>query len=78
MFGLYQGYVNAGVELHGVAGVIYGTGFALVAYLLITLLSAAAHVSATDRAWGSTAIRAVVSWIAAAGTMYAGLLFTNQ
>jgi hydrogenase/urease accessory protein HupE len=77
LLGLSQGYANAAPELRGFAAMLYGTGVGLAAYLLITLVSAVAHALATERTWGSTAVRAAGSWIAAAGAMYAGFLFTT-
>lgn len=74
LVGASHGYANAAGELSGGPWLLFSAGVALAAYLLITLVTGAAHSFAVGRPWARIALRAVGSWIAAAGTMYLGFL----
>jgi hydrogenase/urease accessory protein HupE len=76
LFGLSHGYANGAPDFRGVNWGLYVAGVALAAYLLITLVSCFARALTVDRTWGSIAVRAAGSWIAAAGAMYGGFLLT--
>jgi hydrogenase/urease accessory protein HupE len=76
MLGLTQGYANAAAGYPGFEGLLHATGVALSAYLVITLTAGSANALACGPTWGTVAVRATGSWIAAAGTMYAGYLLT--
>jgi urease accessory protein len=71
---LSHGYANAAAEFRGRDWALYATGVGLAAYLVITLVAGSAHALMTGRPWGSIAVRAVGSWIAAAGAMFLGFL----
>jgi hydrogenase/urease accessory protein HupE len=70
LFGLSHGYANAAPDLAGFPAFLYATGVALAAYLIISLVSASAHELAERHDWGRIAVRAIGSWIAAAGLVY--------
>jgi hydrogenase/urease accessory protein HupE len=74
--GISHGHANGAPELAGGDALLYATGVALTAYLLVTLISASAHALVGYRGWGNIAVRAVGSWIAAAGLIYGGFLLT--
>jgi hydrogenase/urease accessory protein HupE len=74
LVGLSHGYANAASGVRGYEWLLYATGVGLMAYLLITLVSAAVIALARSQSWGRIAVRAAGSWIAAAGVMYSGFL----
>jgi urease accessory protein len=78
LVGLVHGYANAAPDLHGFAWLLYATGVSIAAYLLITIVAGVAHALASERSWGSIAVRAAGSWVAAAGAMYGGFLLMTR
>ncbi|MEL7450016.1 MAG: HupE/UreJ family protein [Pseudomonadota bacterium] len=74
LFGLSHGYANSAPDIRDFQSVLYASGVGLTAYVLVTLTAGSAQALATAQPWGSIAVRAAGSWIAAAGTMYAGFL----
>ncbi len=76
IIGITHGYANAATDVQGFGALLYVSGVTLAAYLIITLGTASSHSLAGGPAWGSIAIRAVGSWIAAVGLIYAGFLAT--
>lgn len=74
LFGWSHGFANAAPDLQEFAFLLYASGVGLVAYLVIALVCGGAHALAAGQPWGSIAVRAAGSWIAAAGTMYVGFL----
>ena len=68
-FGLTHGYANA-AELSGFAWVLYLTGVGFSAYVLVALAAGSAQALTAGPGWGTIAVRAVGSWVAAAGVMY--------
>jgi hydrogenase/urease accessory protein HupE len=74
LVGIGHGYANATPDLHGFPWLLYTTGVSMAAYLSITLVTGLAHALASERSWGSIAVRAAGSWVAAAGAMYGGFL----
>ena len=78
LFGLSHGYANAAPELVGFAAFLYTAGVAFTAYLIISLVTASAHALVDHKDWGKIAVRAVGSWIAAAGLVYAAFVFTSS
>lgn len=75
LLGLSHGHANSAPGLEGAAWLLYVSGVALTAYILLTLASAGAVALASGPAWGRIAVRATGSWIAAAGLMYLGFLW---
>lgn len=75
IFGLSHGVANAEPELRGSDFILYATGVAVAAYLLMTLLTTASKLTAKQTPWGSVAIRAGGSWILAVGILYIGFNF---
>lgn len=74
LVGLSHGYANAAEGLSGGPWLLFILGVGLAAYVVITLITSLAHVFSKDRGWARIALRAIGSWIAAAGTMYLGFL----
>lgn len=74
LVGLSHGYANAAEGLRGGPWILFILGVGLAAYVSITLFTSLAYVFSHDRAWARIAVRAIGSWIAAAGTMYLGFL----
>lgn len=72
IFGFSHGFANGEPDLRGSDFVLYVSGVAMAAYLLITLLSAAARFTLTQASWGSIALRAGGSWIMAIGVLHIG------
>ncbi len=77
VFGLSHGYTNVVSELEGRALLLYTTGVACAGYLLVALLGASALVVVRQN-WGLVAVRALGSWILAAGVIYAGFSLLGQ
>ncbi|MEZ5582771.1 MAG: HupE/UreJ family protein [Candidatus Competibacteraceae bacterium] len=75
LFGLTHGYANAAPEINGFGWLLYALGVGFTAYLLITLISASTQALVSGQGWRVIAVRAAGSWIAAAGTLYAGFFF---
>ena len=69
LFGISHGYSNA-AELSGFPWVLYAIGVAFSAYALVALSAGGAQALASGPRWGTIAVRAIGSWIAAAGVMY--------
>ena len=69
LFGLSHGYANA-AELSGFPWVLYVIGVAFSAYALVALSAGGTQALTAGPAWGTIAVRAVGSWVAAAGVMY--------
>lgn len=74
LFGITHGFANAAPGVTGYDFVLYATGLGLAAYLWVTLVSGGAFALAKDFRWGTPALRALGSWVAAAGTIYLALL----
>ena len=72
MFGFSHGFANGEPGLRGSDFVLYVSGVAAAAYLLVTLISAAAKLTITRAPWGIVAVRAVGSWIMAVGILHIG------
>lgn len=72
LIGLSHGYGNGSDELVGNALLLYATGVALAAYLIVTLVTAGAVALARQEAWGRIAIRAAGSWVLAIGLVFGG------
>jgi hydrogenase/urease accessory protein HupE len=72
LFGLSHGYANGDFDLANGSLFLYTCGVTTAAYL-ISALGAAAAVSISEHAnWGKIAVRALGSWILAAGLIYGG------
>lgn len=74
--GITQGHGNAAPELTGSGAMLYATGVALAAYVTVTLVTASGQLVQGSGHWGTVALRAAGSWIAAAGLIYGGFLVT--
>lgn len=74
IYGLSHGLGNGATDLSGNGLLLYVLGVTTAAYLLVTLLTASSHQLVTRQSWGTVAIRAGGSWIAAVGLIY--LTFT--
>lgn len=70
--GLSHGYENGAPALSGGALILYVTGVALAAHLLITIVSGFAQAARTRARWGAIALRAAGSWIVAVGLIFGG------
>lgn len=70
--GVSHGLANAAPELDARGQALYVLGVAIAAYVLIALVTAGSHVLAGRAKWGSIALRAAGSWIAAIGLIFAG------
>jgi len=75
IFGFSHGFANGEPGLRGSDFVLYVGGVAAAAYLLMTLMSAAAKLTITQAPWGIVAVRAVGSWIMAVGILHIGFTF---
>lgn len=73
IFGFSHGFANGDSGLRGSDLVLYISGVAVAAYLLMTLLTAAAKLTVSQAPWGSVAIRAGGSWIMAVGILQIGV-----
>ena len=67
--GLSHGHANAAAGLDAWSLALYTTGVGCAAYLLATLLGAAA-AALQRHGWGAVSLRAVGSWIFASGILY--------
>lgn len=76
LFGLTHGFANGAPEVSGFGAFLYAVGVTLTAYLLVTLVSAAAQALIEGHGWGQIAVRAVGSWVTAAGLIYGGFVLT--
>lgn len=72
LFGLSHGYANTAVGIGGNPLLLYTLGVGIAAYIIITLVTAGAHLLATRRQWGRVAVRAAGSWIVATGIVFGG------
>ncbi|MEM8683038.1 MAG: HupE/UreJ family protein [Pseudomonadota bacterium] len=68
--GLSHGYANGTRELEGGALLLYVSGVVIAGYAVIALVSAVSHFVSREMQWGSVAVRAVGSWIAAVGLVF--------
>jgi urease accessory protein len=73
LVGLTHGYDNGLARAAGGNLLLFVAGVACAAYLSLTLVTAAASRLVALRGWGTIAVRAVGSWIAAIGIMMSGL-----
>lgn len=73
LFGFSHGFANGDGGLRGSDFVLYISGVAVAAYLLMTLLTAAVKFTVNQAPWGSVAIRAGGSWIMAVGILQIGV-----
>lgn len=73
-FGLCHGYANATADLAGYNLWLYCLGVSLAGYLVIALVAATAQYLSTIGHWGTTSLRALGSWVAAAGLVYLSVL----
>lgn len=71
-FGLVHGFANGDVDLADGSLVLYVAGVISAAYLVFALVAASAVVIAQRGVWGGIALRALGSWILAAGLIYGG------
>lgn len=74
LFGVLEGYGNGTLDLVGTGFWLYVAGVTAAAYIVVTLASALAYWINQYQQWGSIAVRAVGSWIMAAGLLYGGFL----
>lgn len=74
LFGVVEGFGNGTLDVYGTGFWLYVGGVTAAAYVLVTLVTAAAYWIGRRQAWGSIAVRALGSWIMAAGILYGGLL----
>ena len=74
LFGIIEGYGNGTLDVFGSGFWLYVAGVTTAAYLVMTLTSAAANWISERQQWGSIAVRALGSWIMAAGILYSGFL----
>ncbi len=72
VFGFSHGFANGEPGLRGSEFVLYVSGVAAAAYLLMTLISAATRLTVTQAPWGIVAVRAAGSWIMAVGILHIG------
>ncbi len=71
--GLSHGYANAPFDAFAVQSfALYAFGVTLVAYALVTMLGGAVRGLSLHADWGSVAVRALGSWLAAVGLVYLG------
>ncbi|MEO0996360.1 MAG: HupE/UreJ family protein [Pseudomonadota bacterium] len=70
--GFAHGIANGTAELSGGPLLLYVAGVTLSAYAVLTLSGAVANVVARQPGWGTIAVRATGSWIAAVGLVFAG------
>jgi len=74
LLGLTHGHANAADGLTGMPALLFSIGVVLSAYLAVTLAAATTHAFLAWRSWGQIAVRAIGSWVTAAGAMYVGFL----
>ncbi len=74
VFGLCHGYANASTDLAGYDLWLYCLGVSLAGYLLIALVTGSASALSAVGHWGRTSLRALGSWVAAAGFVYLSVL----
>ena len=74
VIGWCHGFANAASDLAGNAWLLYCCGVALAAYVLAALATASARALTVSGTWGTVAVRATGSWVAAAGVLYLGVL----
>ena len=72
LFAVSHGYANGDVDLTGGSLALYVAGVTTAAYLVVALGAGAATVLSEQAAWGRIALRALGSWILAAGLIYGG------
>jgi len=72
LFAISHGYSNGDVDLAGGSLTLYTAGVITAAYLVIALGAGAATTLNERAAWGRIAMRALGSWILAAGLIYGG------
>lgn len=72
VFGFSHGFANGEPGLRGSDFILYVSGVAVAAYLLMIVLSAASKLTVNQAQWGSVAVRAGGSWIMAVGILYIG------
>ncbi len=75
LFGITHGIGNSASDLVGNQFMLYVAGVVTAAYLMMTLLVAASHQLIQQQLWGAVAVRALGSWIAAVGLIYAGFTY---
>lgn len=68
--GTSHGFANAAAGLAGMQALLYVGGVALAAYLVVTLVTAAAYAMVREAHWARIAVRALGSWIAAIGLLF--------
>lgn len=78
LFGVVEGYGNGTLDetldVFGTGFWLYVAGVSVAAYLVIAITSAASHWISQRQEWGSIAVRALGSWIMAAGILYSGYM----
>ncbi|MBA55093.1 MAG: hypothetical protein CMK89_11615 [Pseudomonadales bacterium] len=74
VFGVIEGYGNGTLDVFGTGFLLYVAGVTVAAYIVMTITSAAANWISGHQQWGSIAVRALGSWIMAAGILYSGFL----
>ncbi len=74
VFALGHGFANGDVDLADGSVVLYLAGVTAAAYVVITLAAGAAALVSEQKHWGSVALRALGSWILAAGLVYGGVV----
>lgn len=77
LFAFSHGYANGDVDLADGSPVLYTTGVITAAYLVVALGAGAANVVNSQSTWGAIALRALGSWILAAGLIYGGFELTG-
>ena len=68
------GYGNGTLDVFGTGFLLYVAGVTVAAYIVMTITSAVANWISWHQQWGSIAVRALGSWIMAAGILYSGFL----
>ncbi|ODB97971.1 HupE/UreJ family protein [Candidatus Thiodiazotropha endoloripes] len=72
LFAISHGYANGDVDLADGSLTLYVAGVTTAAYLVVALGAGAAVAISERAAWGQIALRALGSWILAAGLIYGG------
>lgn len=72
LFALCHGYANGDIQLQDGSPLLYVAGVTTAAYLVVVLVAGAAALVNDQQPWGRIALRALGSWILAAGLIYGG------
>jgi len=72
LFGVVEGYGNGTADVFGSGLWLYVGGVSVSAYIVVAMVSASALWIHQQQSWGIIAVRALGSWIMAAGILYSG------